>query len=187
LPILDLVKQETAIATMLMAVFGLVVVVLGAGALEVPGTGAAPAAPSRPRAAVVPAATRAPIQVTPSGDLTEEAKARDTERLTELQAIVVALQTYYEDRGSYPSTSNQLQTACVYQNSDKLCAIRNAVGAGGLADPRGANDFGYWYMSDGETYVLFASLEGSVEDSDPCPTIASVIKQPNVFCLLSHQ
>jgi hypothetical protein len=179
------VKQETMIATMLMAVFGLVVVVLAAGALEVPGT-AARSQPSRPRAAVVPAATRAPLQVTPSGDLSEEARARDTERLTELQALVVALQTYYEDRGSYPNTSNQLQTACVYQNADRLCAVRNEVGAAALLDPRGGNDYGYWYMSDGKTYTLFASLEGAVEGSDPCPTIASVIRQPNIFCLRSQ-
>jgi hypothetical protein len=184
-------KPETAIVTMLMAVFGLAVVVLGAGMLEGPATSAAAPAPrARPQAnppQPVVAATRGPLQATPAADLSEEARARDAQRLTELQAIAVALRSYYEDRKSYPSTSNQLQTGCVYQNADRLCALRGAVGLDTLTDARGGNDFGYWYISDGQTYTLIASLEGAAEGGDTCPEAASLLRKPNIFCLRSHQ
>jgi len=184
-------KAETVLATLIMVVVGIVVVVMASDALALPGSNARPAAAARPQASQPvdePAAfaTRAPLSVTPSADLPEEARARDARRLSDLEAIAKALQAYKDKKKTYPDTANRVQSACVYQNLDKLCEIKNDVGLEKLQDQRGGNTYGYWYSSDGKTYTVYASMEAAAAGGDRCPAHASVIKAPNLFCLNSH-
>ena len=174
---------------MMMVVVAVVVVVLVSGALAVPDTTVPPVRAQAPAAQDQPApvSTRPPLQVTPAAGLPSDAGTRDASRLSDLQAIAAALQSYHDKKNAYPDTSNRVQTACVFQNLDKLCEIKNEVGLERLVDQRGGNAFGYWYSSDGKTFTVYASLEGAPDGSDPCPQTASVIKAPNLFCLNSHQ
>ncbi len=183
-------KAETVLATLIMVVVGIVVVVMASDALALPGSNARPAAAARPQAqpAGEPAAfaTRAPLSVTPSADLPEEVRARDARRLSDLEAIAKALQAYKDKKKTYPETGNRVQSACVFQNLDKLCEIKSDVGLEKLQDQRGGNTYGYWYSSDGKTFTIYASMEAASAGGDRCPADASVIKAPNLFCLNSH-
>ena len=111
--------------------------------------------------------------------------ANDAERRRELQAISNALAEYHGDHGSYPSTANNVQTACNYP-IDKLCELEPDLGKDGFLDPRGSPDrFGYWYKSDGSSFILFASMESEVDAGNSCPEERHLRDErvQNVFCL----
>jgi hypothetical protein len=111
--------------------------------------------------------------------------ANDAERRRELQAITEALAEYHRDHGSYPSTANNVQTACNYP-IDKLCELVPDLGKDGFLDPRGSPDrFGYWYKSDGSSFILFASMESEVDAANSCPEERHLREErvQNVFCL----
>ena len=184
-------KAETALATLIMAVCGLIVVILAAGALAPPTTQGAAPQTSRPQQSApvsqpVALSTREPLQVA-TAEGQGDAAARDARRLSDLQAIATALQSYNEKKKAYPETGGRLQTGCVYESIDKLCELRPDVGLERLRDARGANTFGYWYISDGRTYTIIASLEAPSEAGDPCPPAAAPLRAANVFCLNSHR
>jgi hypothetical protein len=183
-------KAETVLATMIMAVCGLIFVVMAAGALAPPATQGAPQparqqAPAQSRQPVV-LATREPLQIG-STEAQGDAAARDLKRLNDFQAIAAALQSYKDKKRTYPDTNSRLQSACVYEAIDKLCEIKGDVGVERLRDVRGANTYGYWYISDGSTYTLVASLEAASSLGDPCPQLATTVPHPNLFCLNSHR
>jgi hypothetical protein len=111
--------------------------------------------------------------------------ANDADRRRELQAISDALAEYHRVHGSYPSTANNVQTACNYP-IDKLCQLMPALGKDGFLDPRGSPDrFGYWYKSDGSSFILFASMESEVGADNSCPDERHLRDErvQNVFCL----
>jgi hypothetical protein len=119
----------------------------------------------------------------PAGD----PEANDAERRRELQTISDALIEYHSTHGSYPSTSNNVQTACNYP-IDQLCAFEPALGKDAFLDPRGSPDkFGYWYKSDGSSFILFASLESEVGADESCPSERHLRDErvQNVFCFRS--
>jgi hypothetical protein len=164
------------LATAAMVLAAMVLLVVVAGATAPPDKDEPPA---RIPAAV---ATQPPAQPpSTSGDVGDDVRSRDRRRFEDLQAIAQVLEGRRE---GYPSTSNQIQTMCVFTNLDKLCVIRNQVEAARMVDPRGTpTTYGYWYMSDGKTFTLLASMEGDNSGSQACPEQASAIKQPNVYCL----
>ena len=116
---------------------------------------------------------------------TGDPMANDADRRRELQAISDALAEYHRVHGSYPSTANNVQTACNYP-IDKLCQLMPALGKDGFLDPRGSPDrFGYWYKSDGSSFILFASMESEVGADNSCPDERHLRDErvQNVFCL----
>jgi hypothetical protein len=122
-----------------------------------------------------------------SRPVSDDPREHDAERIRELGAISDALDEIFSSSGSYPSTGNNVQTACNYP-IDKLCVLEPSLGKEALIDPRGKPDrFGYWYKSDGRTFTLFASMESEVAASDSCPTENHLRDEDvkNVLCLRS--
>jgi type II secretory pathway pseudopilin PulG len=107
-----------------------------------------------PTTSPTPAATAAPTAAP-----REIAEARDNTRKDDLQQMAAALEKYYGKKKEYPTTGGTLQTACVYQEIDACCKLKDFIDPI-PSDPRGdpgAN--GYWYNSDGKSYTLIAEME----------------------------
>lgn len=87
---------------------------------------------------------------------------RDHARQQDLTAVQQALEQYHLDHNGYPDTKGAIQSLCVFEQYDQGCklgAFLNPV----PSDPRGdPATNGYWYESDGTTYVLFAQRETSL-------------------------
>lgn len=110
-----------------------------------------------------PTATPAPTATVEAGPA---AHIRDTTRLGHMQALRDGLEKYREEEGQYPTTNGNVQTACVY-DIDALCELKEFVDPfpnDPLGDP-GKN--GYWYVSDGKTYLLVAAMEAPENASPP--------------------
>lgn len=98
------------------------------------------------------------------------AHIRDETRKNDLRDLREGLERYRQEKGEYPSTSGNVQTACVY-DVDALCKLKKLVvpfPEDPLGDP-GKN--GYWYVSDGKTYLLVAAMEvpENASPADACP------------------
>jgi len=101
------------------------------------------------------AATETPTGEAPVGGEEE----RDVQRQLDLTTIQQALDQFRQEEGEYPNTNGNIQTLCVFEDSDAGCALQDIVDPvpqDPLGDPA-AN--GYYYASDGETYVLYATRE----------------------------
>jgi 4-amino-4-deoxy-L-arabinose transferase-like glycosyltransferase len=111
----------------------------------------------------------------------------DARRRSDLRSIADALAAYLQEHGLYPSTNGHVQTACAYPTLDRLCVLEGRIGDGKLVDPRGhATELGYWYMSDGSSFTLFATLEKPPAQAERCtPAPESLRQKPNVLCLRS--
>ena len=70
-------------------------------------------------------------------------KGRDARRVQDISQLRQALEMYYDANGSYPSALSSLGT---YMNVIPT-------------DPQTGNAYGY--LSDGSTYLIYATLEGS--------------------------
>ncbi len=90
---------------------------------------------------------------------------RDTARRQDLDRIALALEELAQDFGAYPNTGGLLQTLCAFPPNDAGCALRAYIDPvpGDLA--RGSIG-GYWYLSDGRYYELYAWMEASDAGSD---------------------
>ncbi len=109
----------------------------------------------------------------------------DAGRTSELQQLVTALTAYRDKTGSYPDTANNIQTACVYRNLDKLCVALNTINADVFLDPRNeGTNYGYWYRSDGTSFTLFALYEGDVPPGNTCSDEEKkLIHKPRLTCV----
>lgn len=117
---------------------------------EVPEPGATPAA-------------------TPTLEYEGDPVLRDLVRRQHLEQLRQALEQYATREGHYPDTGNQLQTLCVYRSLDVGCSLADFLPEL-PADPLGASTSnGYWYISDGASFVLIAKQESLAEEASACP------------------
>jgi len=80
-------------------------------------------------------------------------------------AIQVVLETFAAQRGNYPNTNGGVQSLCVFRELDEGCALLDVASL--PEDPLGdAGVNGYFYASDGESYVLYAQRE--TDTFPPC-------------------
>jgi len=107
-----------------------------------------------------PSPTPGPATVTPTSEAPVGGEEeRDVQRYQDVAAIQQALEQFRSEEGEYPNTNANIQTLCVFEDSDAGCALQDILGPlpqDPLGDPA-AN--GYFYASDGETYVLYATRE----------------------------
>jgi hypothetical protein len=104
-------------------------------------------------------------------DPADEASAvlRDLVRKQHLDLLRQALELYALEEGEYPDTRYQIQPLCVYQRLDAGCSL-TAVLSELPVDPSGPSPRnGYWYASDGRSYVLAARQEAETEEERTCP------------------
>jgi hypothetical protein len=108
----------------------------------------------------------------PSGAVqaTGPVEGRNELRLRDLAALKETLDRYAKaNDGAFVSSNGNLQTLCTYQDLDAGCALSQYLNPL-PADPAGRN-FGYYYLSDGKSYVLGARWEGDQPPADgfDCP------------------
>ncbi|MDZ4278760.1 MAG: hypothetical protein U1B78_06450 [Dehalococcoidia bacterium] len=114
-----------------------------------------------------PGQVPAPEAETPAQ--TQSAEERDQIRRGHLEQLRMALEEYAQEEGEYPDTGGQLQTVCVYEDLDAGCVLASVL-PDLPEDPLGEpQKNGYWYVSDGESYVLEARQEELEVADGVCP------------------
>ncbi|MBD3311418.1 MAG: prepilin-type N-terminal cleavage/methylation domain-containing protein [Candidatus Magasanikbacteria bacterium] len=92
-------------------------------------------------------------------------KARDSKRLSDLKQVQTALELFYTDQNSYPTS-----TAATLGTGNYACLDASGFGSAGtctnaymgiVPDDPGTNSYTYT-SSDGTTYTISATLEGTV-------------------------
>jgi type II secretion system protein G len=104
--------------------------------------------------------------VTVINPLEQVAKGRDTKRKADLAMVQKALEVYYSDNGAYPSSANgQMVNAS---------GVRIGWGTNGfqpylpLLPADGTSGRSYAYLSTGQSYWLYASLQRGGKDPSAC-------------------
>jgi hypothetical protein len=107
---------------------------------------------------------------------------RDAVRLEDLKLIEGALIAHLENGGTLPDTTGNVQTLCTYP-VDVGCFLEGVIGEV-PKDPRGAN-FGYYYQSNGERFIVFADWEGANDPPDEfsCPDWLDSSGESNRACV----
>ena len=124
----------------------------------------------------------------PTAALAPGAAENDAERRSELLQLAEALADYKAKNGSYPSTDNQVQSACVYEDLDVLCRFKSRLGPGAFVDPFGdSSKYGYWYASDGKSFTLYAILEQAPGPEETCTPSGDLGSKRNLYCLQVEQ
>lgn len=110
---------------------------------------------------------------------------RDKTRIDDLAKIAAALKQYRQQRGEYPSTGGNTQTVCIYQDIDAGCKLRDLLDPipGDPAGDPGAN--GYWYRSDGKTYMLAAAMDVATNATPLLcdQEMAKIVRRTTLYCL----
>jgi hypothetical protein len=115
-------------------------------------------------------------------------EGRNELRLQDLAALGEALEKYARaNNGAFVSTNGNLQTLCTYQGLDAGCALSEHLNPL-PSDPAGRN-FGYYYLSDGKSYVLGARWEGDQAPPDgfQCPQDFRPEPQLGVICIAGRR
>jgi hypothetical protein len=97
--------------------------------------------------------------------------ARDQTRQQDLTAIQQVLEQYRLGHNGYPDTKGNIQTLCAFKEFDLGCKLEALLNPLPI-DPLGEQTAnGYWYVSDGTTYTLYAQRESALllECSDHPP------------------
>jgi len=130
-----------------------------------------------------PTATQIDAQPTPrprttgAGARPGNAEDRDEKRRTDLLLLVEAAGRLKQQNGSLPSTNNNVQSLCAYENLDQACALEEVLSPLPI-DPLGAPvENGYWYSSDGQRAKFYASLEVEIPEDQRCPTEDAELKK----------
>jgi hypothetical protein len=112
---------------------------------------------------------------------------RNEQRLQDLRLLVIALEVYAKENEAFVSTNRNLQTLCTYQGLDAGCVLSKHFERLPV-DPAGAN-FGYYYLSDGNSYVLGARWEGDQAPPDgfECPQDFRPERQLSVVCITGRR
>ena len=107
-----------------------------------------------------------PGQPTPTSVPPAGGEQRDETRQRHLVEIQAALEEYRAENGSYPDTGAAIQSLCVFDGLDAGCALTQVLSPL-PQEPLGDPVFnGYWYISDGDSYTLYAQLES--DQLAPC-------------------
>ncbi|MBP7118883.1 type II secretion system protein GspG [Candidatus Woesebacteria bacterium] len=94
-------------------------------------------------------------------------KSRDAQRLGDVQTVANALEVYFKDMGEYPASDNGKIVGCGSFKALTTCEwgevfheeyLRNLP-----RDPQFKDGASYRYVSDGNRFQLYASLESSSE------------------------
>jgi hypothetical protein len=136
------------------------------------------------------ATTGPPAEATPPAPAVPPpgAAERDAERRADLARLALALAGYKAQNGSYPSTSGNLQSACVYEKDDVLCRFKAELGKETFVDPFGDPfKYGYWYASDGKSFTLYALLESAPGPGETCEGPGDLADKANLYCVKAEE
>ncbi|MDP3767835.1 MAG: hypothetical protein Q8S13_07455 [Dehalococcoidia bacterium] len=112
---------------------------------------------------------------TPEGEGSGE--ERDLLRAADLQTIAGALEEFRDENDSYPDSGGNIQTLCAFEGTDVGCELEDVLDPlpeDPLGSPAGT---GYWYQSDGDSYVIYAQRESdAVPECDEHPMHLAVFE-----------
>jgi len=109
-----------------------------------------------------------------------EVRQRDEQRQRDLATLAEALQRYYRRHGTYPATRD-VQSFCVFRGLDVGCRVDEVLDPIPQDPAHGAT---YYYLSDGTSFVLFATLEGApVPSQCPDPVPPMLPRDRNIYCV----
>lgn len=118
-----------------------------------------------------------------------QAKARDSQRISDLSKVKVALESYFSDNRGYPVTSSwvyvyiDVATPTVVSTALKPNYINNLPvdpkKTGNLCNGAGWKGYGY-KSSDGKTYTLVTNMETASMASLTCPLSVAECSACNV-------
>ena len=114
--------------------------------------------PPVPTATAGPSPTTGPPTLTPTPS--PGGGERDLTRLQDLATIAEALEEYRDENGDYPDNDGNVQSLCVFPDSDVGCElddVLSSIPSDPLGEPIPEN--GYWYASDGDTFTVYAQRE----------------------------
>lgn len=102
-------------------------------------------------------------------------KANDARRKADLAQIQRGLEAYYQDNGRYPaSQNNKIYTTAPLNWGSSWQPYMNIL----PKDPSSSRVYVYYATSDGQSYILYASLERGAKDpqacnnGDPCSSLS---------------
>ncbi|NCN06972.1 MAG: prepilin-type N-terminal cleavage/methylation domain-containing protein [Candidatus Pacebacteria bacterium] len=96
--------------------------------------------------------------------LSSQMKSRDARRKTDLKNIAIVLETYYNDKNSYPTASSGKIVGCGAAGTEPCSWGQEWAGNGALymaVLPDDSSAYNYTYVSDGVSYALYARLENT--------------------------
>lgn len=92
-------------------------------------------------------------------------KANDARRKSDLASIHRSLEAYFQDNGRYPqSTNNRIYTTTQINWGSSWQPYMNVL----PKDPVGSRSYAYYASVDGQSFVLYASLERGGKDPQAC-------------------
>lgn len=92
-------------------------------------------------------------------------KANDGRRKSDLNQIQRGLEAYYQDNGRYPQASSQkIYTTQTINWGTSWQPYMNVL----PKDPTSSRSYIYYVSSDGQSYVVYASLERGTVDPQAC-------------------
>ncbi|MBI5044483.1 MAG: prepilin-type N-terminal cleavage/methylation domain-containing protein [Candidatus Levybacteria bacterium] len=92
-------------------------------------------------------------------------KANDGRRKSDLSQIQRGLEAYYQDNGRYPLASGQkIYTTALIDWGTSWQPYMNVL----PKDPTSSRQYIYYVSSDGQSYVVYASLERGTVDPQAC-------------------
>ncbi len=96
---------------------------------------------------------------------------RDGRRRADILILINGFLQIREEEGEFPSTSDHIQSLCIYKDDDQGCKLKDVIGAEPPSDPLGdPGQNGYWYQSDGKTAKIYISFEGDIPADQRCDT-----------------
>jgi hypothetical protein len=137
--------------------------------------------PPAPRAASLQGAQTTPgavFQATPTG--TPPGPEFDEQRRRDLAVVASALAQYRSENLAFPEARG-MQSLCRYQN-DAGCRLDEQLGGDVPRDPDPGRF--YYYLSDTQTFVLFAIMDYPQDNVDcPYPLPPDLARASNVYCV----
>lgn len=97
-------------------------------------------------------------------------RARDAQKISDLNSIKSALRLYYNDKQSYPPTSNGMPCNNCLNSDDFLVYMPGISGVG----------YTYSVLNNGDSFVLTVGLESGAGDDDFASQLKCGIEAENV-------
>lgn len=117
-----------------------------------------------------------------------QVKARDAARKSDLRQITSALETYYNDKGEYPSATSGLVNGCANGTScawgDPFVDENGTIYMAQLPeDPRsGTHSYYYDAPLDGSSYQIYARLENELDRDLQENTMGEKLEYTGLSC-----
>lgn len=96
---------------------------------------------------------------------------RDKQRLSDIDKVSAALQSFHAKYGVFPSTGSTTKPLCVPSELDAGCWLEEFLRPLPREPMWGSTCHGYWYASDGDSFTLYAALETGPAGGSQCTSV----------------